>query len=390
MMIEKGLECEHVIKILEEMRKNHDYLYERDIILNSMCTSLNPCTVQAHSLFLDTNLIDSILFPSLRILEKQVIQQLGTLLHNENAVGNFVTGGTEANLMALWIARKIKHCSKTARSKIVIAKSAHYSIQKVADVLRLETKVVKLDKSLRMDSESVRRSIDKNTIAVVATAGTSDLGVIDPIEEIADICRDEHIYFHVDAAFGGFVLPFLRELGYTATKFDFEIEGVSSVSIDPHKMGISIIPSGIILFRNKELLDNVKTKSSYSGRYHSTFSGSRNGASVAATFATIMNMGRNGYREVVKRCMKMTNQLIDDLSRIGLKATLDPPPMNIVGINMRKPSKVIAALREERVIVSKAKVKRALRVVLMPHVKIEHIEYFVKCLKELRGRGIIK
>lgn len=71
--------------------------------------------------------------------------------------------------------------------------------------------------------------------------------MIDPIPEISDICHDNNIFLHIDATFGGFIIPFLKELGYDLHDFDFKLKGVSSISVDGHEMGGCAIPLGFYL-----------------------------------------------------------------------------------------------------------------------------------------------
>ena len=74
-----------------------------------------------------------------------------------------------------------------------------------------------------------KNSITENTVAIVAIAGTTELGLIDPIEAISKIAKEHDIYLHVDAAFGGFSIPFLKLTGYDFPKFDFELESISAM-----------------------------------------------------------------------------------------------------------------------------------------------------------------
>ena len=73
--------------------------------------------------------------------------------------------------------------------------------------------------------DSLKKVISDKTVAIVAIAGTTELGLIDPIEEISKIAFDNNIYFHVDAAFGGFSIPFLKQRGYDLPTFDFSLSG---------------------------------------------------------------------------------------------------------------------------------------------------------------------
>ena len=97
-----------------------------------------------------------------------------------------------------------------------------------------------LDSSFRVDTSEVEKCISKNTVAIVGTAGTAELGVVDPIDKLSEIALRHNVYLHVDAAFGGLIIPFLPN---PKPIFDFSLEGVKSITVDPHKMGMAAIPS---------------------------------------------------------------------------------------------------------------------------------------------------
>ena len=98
---------------------------------------------------------------------------------------------------------------------------------------------------------------------LVGVAGTTPLGLIDPIDELSDIARKNSLLLHVDASFGGFIIKFLKDSIYDLPLFDFKLPGVTSVSLDSHKMGVAPIPSSCILFRNKNLIKNIKINVGY-------------------------------------------------------------------------------------------------------------------------------
>ena len=123
----------------------------------------------------------------------------------------------------------------------------------------------------------------------------------------------------MDAAFGGYSIPFLNELGYNLPKFDFKLPGVCSITIDPHKMGLTPIPTGGILFRNKNFLDVISTETPYlTEERQSTLVGTRTGASSAATWALMNFLGKEGYKKVSKQCMDTTKILYKGLIESGL------------------------------------------------------------------------
>ncbi len=102
----------------------------------------------------------------------------------KNAVGFLVSGGTEANLMALLAARNM---AKVNQPEVVLPESAHFSFTKICNLLNLKPVYAGLDSSFRVDPSEVEKCINKNTVAIVGTAGTAELGVVDPIDELSEI-----------------------------------------------------------------------------------------------------------------------------------------------------------------------------------------------------------
>lgn len=105
-MNKKGLSEEKLLQELES-RFRKDFTYESGRIIGSMCTNPHPLARKVYSRFLETNLGDSGLFPAIAELEREAVNMLGNLLSNSEASGHIVTGGTEANLLALWTAKKL-------------------------------------------------------------------------------------------------------------------------------------------------------------------------------------------------------------------------------------------------------------------------------------------
>ncbi|WP_295614249.1 tyrosine decarboxylase MfnA, partial [uncultured Methanobrevibacter sp.] len=272
----------------DEILKELDLIKEKDLkyssgrILGSMCTEAHPFGKEVYIKFLDSNLGDPGLFKGTKSIEDKTIKIIGKLLNLDNAYGNIVTGGTEANIMAIRAARNHARKYKNIENgEIILPKSAHFSFKKAADMMNLKIVEAELDENYKINVESVKNKITPNTVAIVAIAGTTELGLIDPIEEISKIAHDNNIYFHVDAAFGGFSIPFLRNCGYDFPEFDFKLPGVSSITVDPHKMGLAPIPAGGIIFRKKEYLNVMAVDSPYlTVKTQSTVVGTRIGAST--------------------------------------------------------------------------------------------------------------
>ncbi len=384
-MDDKPVDKKIILEELEELHKL-DYDYADGRILGSMCTEAHPFAKDVYCKFLDTNLGDPGLFRGTKTIEKKVIESIGEMLSLDNAYGNIVTGGTEANLMAIRAARN--HARKykgITDGEIIIPDSAHFSFKKAADMLNLKIVEAKLDDNYRIDVESVKSAISPKTVAIVAIAGTTELGLIDPIEEISKIAFENNIYFHVDAAFGGFSIPFLRESGYDLPVFDFSLGGVCSITVDPHKMGLAPIPAGGIIFRREEYLDVMAVDSPYlTVKTQSTIVGTRLGASSAATYAIMKYFGKEGYSKLVKRLMDDTMFFYENLKKLGYEIVCEPE-LNIVAFNHPDMDANVLAEKLEKLgwKVSVAKCPVAIRVVLMNHIKRNHLEELLKDLKDI-------
>ena len=381
-MHQKGLPKTLVLQQLKS-RLKEDYTYDSGKILGSMCTEPHAFAKQVYMKFLEKNLGDPGLFPASAELEKEAIQLLGSLLSNPNARGHFISGGTEANIMALWAARNL---SKEKRNEVIVPFSAHHSFDKAADLLGLKLIKVKLNERFQVDMVTVKEAISSRTLAIVGVAGTTDLGVVDPIPKLSEIAVEHGLYFHVDAAFGGFVLPFFKELGYADFDFDFKLSGVCSITVDPHKMGLAPIPAGGILFRNEAIMKSVSVEVPYlagGNTEQSTIVGTRSGASAVAVWALLTHLGREGYKAVVERCMNLTWKLAEGIEKMDEVSLVTKPVMNIVGIksNDMDINLLTRKLRERGWAVSLF--PNHIRIAVMPHIKLLHVQSFLKDLEKI-------
>ncbi len=380
-LFEKGLPEKAVLTKLESELKE-DFTYNSGRILGSMCTSPHEFARHVYIKCLEKNLGDPGLFRAAAQLEREAIGMLGSLLSHPNAYGHIVSGGTEANILALWAARNL---AKNNRREVVAPVSAHCSFDKAANLLGLKLIKVKLNDRFQIDTEEAGRAVTEKTVAIVGVAGTTGLGVVDPIRELSEIALAHQVYFHVDAAFGGFVLPFLEELGSNVPDFDFRVPGVCSITVDPHKMGLAPIPAGGILFRNEEMMRSISTSVPYlagGGTEHTTISGTRSGASAIAVWALLTHLGRQGYRGGVGRCMRLTSKLVEGIRRIKGVNVKTNPTLNVVGITSNDLDIESVAGELRRMGWAVSLFPSYIRVVVMPHVKPSHIEHFLHDLKE--------
>ncbi len=376
-MDERGLGAGKILaEIASKARK--DAAYASGKVLSSMCTVPNSFSKRVYTEFMETNLGDAGLFPGTREMEEEAVRMLGRLLHREGASGFILPGGTEANITALWIAR---NRAKKRRGRVVISEAGHFSFRKAADLLGLRLDAARENDDHSVSIEDAQSKITKDTIAIVGIAGSTEYGSIDDIAALGELAEDRGIYLHVDAAFGGFVLPFMKELGYKIREFDFAVEAVSSMTIDPHKMGLAPIPSGGLILRDAKLLEYIETESPYLlEKRQYTLSGTRCGASAAATYAVMRSLGRRSYRENVKRCMENTMLLYEGLKDMGLK--VNKPPMNILTFDHKHRDRLAERLMESGWFISRTR-RGEIRLVIMPHVKKEDARAFLRNLKRV-------
>lgn len=368
-------------EILAELRLilGDDAKYDDGKILCSMCTNPQPIAKIAHQMFLCSNLGDPGLFAGSRRLEQDVVGKLASLLNGENSVGFIVSGGTEANLLALLAAR---NSSNVSNPEVILPESAHFSFDKICNLLNLKPAHAELDAAFRVKPESVEHCITENTVAIVGTVGTAELGVVDPIGKLSEIALAHGIYLHVDAAFGGLVIPFFEPAERDALEFDFRLEGVKSVTVDPHKMGMSTVPAGGILFRDQTFLEHIRTETPYlteAAQY--TFVGTRSAASVAATWAVFESLGREGFRKTVRRCMALTKLLSKGVEALGLKLVAQPT-MNIMAFRSPNSKKTAETLRKRGWFVSYVSRLDCVRIVVMPHLRRKHVQAFLTDLSK--------
>jgi len=388
---EKGLPQKSVLVELQS-KLQEDRTHNSGKILGSMCNAPHTFAKRVYVRCLEKNLGDPGLFPATAKLEREAIHMLGSLLSNPMACGHIVSGGTEANILAMWVARN----SNKKHNEVVVPVSAHISFDKAADLLNLKLIKVKLNPFFQIDVTAAEEAITSKTVAIVGIAGTTELGVVDPIAELSEIAVNHGLYLHVDAAFGGFVLPFLKTIGSNVPEFDFRLPGVRSITMDPHKMGLAPIPAGGILFREEATMNLIGKRVPYLAggeTEHTTLLGTRSGASAVAVWTLLKHLGKEGYTTVVKNCMRLTRKLAEGVQRISGVNLVIPPTMNIVGIrsDMVEIELMAQELRNNGWAISLF--PNHIRIVVMPHVKLLHVETFLNDLEMVmdklsRGRRL--
>ena len=178
-------------------------------------------------------------------MEKEAVAGIAKMFGWTEHLGHLTSGGTMANLEALWVSGK-SHPGK----KVVASELAHYTHERISAVLGLPFEKILCDKNGRMDMTALEKALQKGDVGtVVATAGTTGTGSTDPITEILELQKKYPFRIHVDAAYGGYYC-LADNLGqYTAAQYA-KIGTADSIVIDPHKHGLQPYGCGCILFKD--------------------------------------------------------------------------------------------------------------------------------------------
>ena len=332
-------------------------------VLTSMCTEPHPQAREAAERFLATNPGDPGTYETIASLEHEAVELLGTLTGLSDPAGYVTSGGTEANIQAVRIAR---NRAETSNPNVVAPTSAHFSFRKAAELLGVELRTAPV-KNHRADIEAMKELVDSETVAVIGVAGSTEYGVVDPIPALADLASDVGALCHVDAAWGGFYLPF------TDFEWHFGHADIDTLTIDPHKVGQAAVPAGGLLARSQELFDDLAVDTPYlESKSQITLTGTRSGAGVASAVAAMKALWPAGYRDQYHRSMENAEWLADALKKRG--HDVFGPVLPLVTADLSVP--MTDELRARGWRVSKTG-SGELRIVCMPHVTRSMLRSFV-------------
>jgi sphinganine-1-phosphate aldolase len=256
---------------------------------------------QAFGLYGHVNVLQRDMYPSSTKMEAEIIAMTADMLHGDDSVGGLVTsGGTESLVSAMLAYREWGRDTKgIARPNIIMPNTAHPAIDKGCHYFGIDVIKAPVDDDARVDVEFVRDNIGPDTVAIIGSAGTYPHGVVDPITALGELALDRGVGLHVDGCLGGFILPWANELGFPVAPFDLSVPGVTSMSADTHKFGYAFKGSSVLLFRPKALRRHqyFMIQDWSGGMYTSPgMSGSRSGGIIASTWASMLSLGRDGYR----------------------------------------------------------------------------------------------
>lgn len=282
----------------------------------------HDAVMRGSNLFFDDNALNPMAFKSLKKMESQVVQMTASMLNGPpECAGVMTSGGTESILMAVKAARDRARAKKPwiLRPEIVAPETLHVAFDKACHYFGLKARYTAVDADGQAVVADLERAMGRNTVLVAASAPQYVTGTVDPIPEIGAIARRKGIPFHVDACFGGFILPWLERIGVELPVFDFRVPGVTSMSADVHKYGYAPKGSSVVLYRDMSYLKHqfYVCTDWPGGIYISpSMQGTRSGASIAAAWAALMAMGQDGYVERARQAMDIADRLRAGISSI--------------------------------------------------------------------------
>jgi glutamate/tyrosine decarboxylase-like PLP-dependent enzyme len=317
-----GIPYANLLKELEEIHQN-DVKPERAFgYVYHYTPEYEEFLKKAHNIFFTANALNPLAFPSLRKFEAEVVSMTASMLNGSNRVcGNITSGGSESILMTIKTYRdyyRKKH-PEIKRPEIIVPSSAHPAFHKAAHYFGVAAVVAPLDSDFHVDIEAVNAAISPNTILIVGSACDYPRGGMDPIKELATLAQERGIGFHTDSCLGGYMLPFLKKLGYPIPDFDFSVPGVTSISADLHKYGFSAKGASVLLFKDDKLWKNqFHAYTEWPGGIYTspTMNGTRSGAVIASAWAAMRSFGMDGYMKIAKEAKDATDRLINGIKAI--------------------------------------------------------------------------
>ncbi len=289
---------------------------------------LRELALEALKRFYNKNILDFTVFRSAVFFEKEVIGFCKKLLNaDDQAVGTFTYGGTESIMLAVLAARNHFRKKKGGTTpEIVVPYTIHPSFLKAAHYLGLRVKMAGLDESLKADVDEINSAVNENTALIAVSAPNWPFGTVDQVEEIAEIAVDRDVLLHVDACLGGFVLPFFEKLGESVERFDFRVDGVTSISIDAHKYGYTPKGASAVIFRDAELKKHSMFVDVSNPGYvfvNPAVLSSRSVGPLAAAFAVIRYLGERGYLNLAKKVLSARNRIYRGMKDLGFESTAE-------------------------------------------------------------------
>ncbi|MEV0945734.1 glutamate decarboxylase [Rhodococcus sp. NPDC049939] len=284
----------------------------------------------------DKNMIDKDEYPATAAIESRCVSMVADLFHAPDlsptdpasATGVSTIGSSEAVMLGglalkwRWRARREEAGKDTARPNLVLGSNVQVVWEKFCRYFDVEPKYLPMERGRYVITpEQVRDAVDENTIGVVAIVGTTYTGELEPVAEIADTLDElaasggPDVPIHVDAASGGFVVPFL----YPDLLWDFRVPRVVSINVSGHKYGLTYPGIGFVVWRGREHLpEGLVFRVNYLGGDMPTFTlnFSRPGNQVVGQYYNFLRLGRAGYRAIMETLRDTAVQVSERIAEL--------------------------------------------------------------------------
>ncbi len=333
---ENGINREEILRELEDIHKGDANWKEGRTwsLVYYAGEEHNEFLKKVYNTFFSENGLNPMAFPSLKRFEAEVLSMSADMLGGDDrVVGAMTTGGTESILMAVKTYREWgKAKKKIEKPEMVLPISAHPAFEKAAHYFSVKPVHYAVGEDYRADVAAARECINENTVLLVGSAPSYPHGVVDPIPELAALALEKEIGMHVDSCLGGYLLPFVKKLGYPIPDYDFRAPGVTSISADVHKYGFAAKGASVVLYKNAALRRHqfFVYPDWPGGLYGSpSMTGTRPGGSIAAAWAALRAFGVDGYMKNAEKIMNITIKLRDGVAAVPGVKIIGKPDMSV-------------------------------------------------------------
>ncbi len=290
-VVDQSLNYDRMTEVLQQVatRMQNNYPYFHPLFAGQMIKPPHPIARTAYQLAMWINPNNHALDGGREssTMEKEVVADLARMFGFGQHLGHLTGGGTMANMEALWVASQVQS------GKIVASDQAHYTHQRMCEVLKIPFEKVQSNRAGRMDMEALEQMLKTGEVGtVVVTMGTTGLGMVDPLDEILELRKKYTFRIHADAAYGGYFRLAKNLEAHTQEKY-LLLSQVDSIVIDPHKHGLQPYGCGCVLFNDPAVAKYYLHDSPYtyytSDELHLgeiSLECSRAGASAVALWAT--------------------------------------------------------------------------------------------------------
>ena len=332
---EEGRPRDEILAELAAIAREEDAMWE-----SGKCSGTMYCGDHDHYRFLTevfgnyahVNALQRDMCPSATRFEGEIIAMALDLFHagavdGGDPVGMVTSGGTGSIAHAMLAYREQGASRGIDRPNVVKPETAHPAFDKACHLFGIELRRAPVDPvTTQVDLNWVADHVDGSTVALIGSACNYGYGTIDPIADLGQLALERGTGLHVDGCLGGFILPFGEELGYPIPAFDFRVPGVTSLSADTHKYGYALKGTSTLLFRDRSLRNGQYfTLAGWSGGKYAShgIDGSRSVGLLAATWASMVHLGRDGYR-------RYAAQIFETSARMQ-EAVRSHPELRILG-----------------------------------------------------------